>query len=335
MVRWFEKRARPLPWRENKTPYRVWVSEVMLQQTTVKVVIEYFERWMERFPTIEALSCASLEEVIKLWEGLGYYSRARRLHSASKKIMSKFQGKIPETYEELKEIEGLGPYTIAAIQSFAFQQKAAAIDGNVIRVVTRLARIQEDIALAKTQKEIKQLVLEWLPKKKPYIAMEALIELGAMICLKKPLCGQCPIRMSCESFHHKDMECYPQKRKKRQTICLKRTVVIISHEEAFLVRKETDKIKIMADLFEFPYFDKSIEDFLQEKLFQPFAKKLRLIKKIDSVIHYFTHHKVTLFPLCYQSDERPDIDGHVWINREDLNKLPFSSGHKKILSLLM
>lgn len=328
LIRWFQSNKRELPWRKNKTPYKVWISEVMLQQTTAVAVIPYFEKWMKRFPNIKALAEADLSDVIKQWEGLGYYSRARRLHSAAQKLVDQYQASLPSTYEELKNIEGLGPYTIGAILSFAFEKKAPAIDGNVIRVVTRLERISEDVSKAHTKKTIHNFLEQHLPEKDSHIAMEAFIELGAVICKKKPSCGLCPVRLSCKAYEHKDMEKYPVKPKRKAQVHLKRIVTIITFQDWILVKKELNKTKVMADLYEFPYFEK---DSKSPDIFKYFKKPLIFSKELDSVIHHFTHHKVHLSPKWYKACERPDIEGYLWYEKSQLFNLPFSSGHKKIL----
>jgi len=172
LKRWFLEVQRDFPWREDPSPYRVWVSEVMLQQTRAEVVVPYFERWMARFPTVEVLAEAPLDEVIKLWEGLGYYSRARNLHQGAQQIVRDYGGKLPNSADKLKKIKGIGPYTVGAILSFAFHQKVPAVDGNVLRVMSRYQRIEEDIAKQKTVKMIGQRVAEILPEKEPRIVID-------------------------------------------------------------------------------------------------------------------------------------------------------------------
>lgn len=197
LVEWFNKQKRPLPWRKNPSPYAVWVSEVMLQQTQVAVVIPYFQRWMERFPTIQALAESSIEDAIKQWEGLGYYARAKNLHAGAKQVVANFDGELPSKVEALSRIKGLGPYTVGAIRAFAFHERSAAVDGNVLRFLTRYFAIEEDIAKIGTQKKITALAESLLPEKEPWVFAEALIEFGATVCKKAPLCFECPLNKSC------------------------------------------------------------------------------------------------------------------------------------------
>jgi A/G-specific adenine glycosylase len=197
---WFEENRRAFPWREDPTPYSVWVSEVMLQQTRASVVVPYFERWMITFPSVAALAVAPIEQVIKMWEGLGYYSRARNLHRGAQQIVDDFGGVIPSTKEELLKIRGLGPYTVAAILSFGFKQRAAAVDGNVLRVITRYAWIDQDIQKVATKRVVAEFVESFLDEKQPWVTSEALIELGATICTPAPRCALCPIQSGCAAY---------------------------------------------------------------------------------------------------------------------------------------
>jgi A/G-specific adenine glycosylase len=252
LKKWFSIHKRDLPWRENPSPYRVWVSEIMLQQTQASVVIPYFERWMTRFPTVESLASAPIEEVIKLWEGLGYYARARNLHQGARYVVEKHQGIIPNTAEQLAPIKGLGDYTIGALLSFAFHQRAAAVDGNVIRVLSRYLAIEEDVAKQPTLRKIRAEAQKMLPVEEPWIIVEALIELGATICQKKPKCSECPIRKGCQGFVKGIAQNLPYKSTKSETIALYRLVPIIEHEGCILIRKVGEG-EIMSDLHEFPY----------------------------------------------------------------------------------
>ena len=179
LKKWFLIEQRDLPWRKINDPYAIWISEIMLQQTQVAVVIPYYLKWMQRFPTIQALAEAESDEVIKMWEGLGYYSRARNLHAGARYLIEFFGGILPNNESDLAKIKGLGPYTIGALLSFAFHQKKAAVDGNVMRVMARCYELDDDIAKSKTQKKIRHLVEEILPEDESWIVNEALIELGA------------------------------------------------------------------------------------------------------------------------------------------------------------
>lgn len=319
---WFLSEQRDLPWREDRSPYRVWISEVMLQQTQVAVVIPYFHRWMKKFPDIESLANASLEEVIKAWEGLGYYSRARNLHKAAQIIVDKYHGKIPSDPARLQELPGFGPYTVGAVLSFAFQQKAAAVDGNVVRVLARYFASLHDCSKRTFYEQLAQSVL---PDRDAWIVMEALIELGAQVCQKKPKCSACPILENCAAYRMGKVADFPIPRKRPPTIQLKRSVALIIAGNSVLIRQEKEK-KVMSDLYEFPYVP--VGDPL------PFKVPLDKIKDFPVVKHGFTRYDVTLFPTLYKLEKQESFDDYQWCKIERLKELPFSSGHRRILELL-
>ncbi|NGX26593.1 MAG: Adenine DNA glycosylase [Chlamydiae bacterium] len=325
---WFEEEKRIFPWRIHPTPYGVWVSEVMLQQTRAIVVIPYFERWMQCFPTIQSLAGASIDEVIKMWEGLGYYARARSLHEGAQYVVSHYEGELPSDPELLKNVKGLGPYTIGAIRSFAFHQKAAAVDGNVIRVIARLYCYEEEVDRPSAQKLIRKKVEELLPDTEPWVIMEALIELGATICVKKPSCEKCPLQEVCQAYLLGKAKLLPKKKKRAKIILLQRFVPVIYHKKEFLIQKQEGK-KVMAGLYEFPYFEK------EHTLHYFYPGKLRKIRKLQEVEHTFTRYKARLFPTVWKAKERKKVEGFIWASIEEIQTLPFSSGHRKISKELM
>ncbi len=333
LVKWFLREKRELPWRDQPSPYAVWVSEIMLQQTQVSVVIPFFERWMKRFPSIEALAKATLDEVIKEWEGLGYYSRARNLHEGARYVLEKHQGALPSRSEELRQIKGIGDYTIGAIRSFAFHQKAAAVDGNVIRVIARYFHIEEDISKAKTLRMIRELAEGILPEKEPWIAAEALIELGATVCTRKPQCRLCPFRNSCRSYQSGVVDQIPYKSTKVKISALYRTVAIIIRDDKVLV-KRGEKGKIMSDLYEFPYFESDDKGMTIKEITEKIAISLQLdvtyIASLSLVNHSFTRYRAQLKPYLFECTLAGDCEGYQWLSFDDLDKLAFSSGHRQI-----
>lgn len=309
--RWFFENRRVLPWRNNPSPYEVWVSEVMLQQTQVSVVVPYFKRWMERFPSISALALSDLDVVIKYWEGLGYYSRARNLHAGAKYLLEHHGGEM--TKEALDHVKGIGPYTKGAILSFAFKEKAPALDGNVMRVVTRLFAIEGEVEKTATKREVHMKVEKLLDVKEPFVVMEALIELGALVCIKNPRCDQCPLTNVCLG-KGKNL---PNKRKKVPITKLEKHVAVICFEDFTLVRKK--EAGVMEGLWEFPLYEE--------------VKMLELCKSLalQPVKHSYTRYEATLFPVVYSIDKMVHVQGYTWIKEEKLKELPFSSGHRRIL----
>lgn len=331
---WFLSQRRDFPWRQERTPYKVWVSEVMLQQTRASVVIPYFERWLSQFPTVSALAQAPLEAVIKAWEGLGYYSRARNLHAGAQQIVAQFQGEFPEQIEELKKIRGLGPYTIGAILSFGFQKKAAAVDGNVTRVLSRLFCIEKNVCKQATKREIQQKAEAILDEQEPWVTAEALIELGALICTPKPRCLECPLQKSCLGFQQNKAESLPIKNAEKAVTQLRRAVFVMESEGKVLVRKG-EKGKVMADLYEWPYLEMDQERWPQEKALKKakevFGLEIDAVKKLGEVKHTFTRYQAHLYPLHLKIRKPFAISDYEWVSIDRIRQLPFSSGHRKIL----
>jgi A/G-specific adenine glycosylase len=327
---WFLENRRPLPWRDHPTPYRVWISEVMLQQTQVAVVIPYFERWMEAFPTIEALAQAPLERVLKCWEGLGYYARARNLHQAALQIVEAYAGKLPDRAEELAKIKGIGPYTQGAICSFAFRQKTAAVDGNVLRVLSRFLAFEEEIDSPKGKKRLQEYAESILPNQEPWLVSEGLIELGATICTKKALCTLCPLKKQCLALRHHLVEALPKKRPPPQTISLKRSVAVIFCEGHYLVQIGEEG-RVMAGLYEFPYLDwhEECESRIPIEFERVLALPLKYVEPLPFQRHTFTRYRVQLFPHRIRTPHL--TSNHLWKSLQELKALPFSSGHLKIL----
>lgn len=331
---WFLRNKRALPWREKRDPYAVWISEVMLQQTQVITVLPYFQRWMERFPTLESLAKAPLDEVIKLWEGLGYYSRARNLQRGAQEIALRFNGQIPSSSEELLSIKGIGAYTKGAIQSFAFHLRSTLIDGNVKRVLSRFYDLDLNLDLPKNYKGLEELIERILPHDQPWVFNEALMELGALICTpKKPNCSNCPLLKECLAQKNKTIAHRPVRNERKKRLFLYRVVLVCHHKDHFLIKKREEGV--MQDLYELPY--ESTEHQAQDEIelltiFSQFSRKTPLhYKTLPKVTHSFTHHHVTLFPFSIELTSDEEIPGYEWNHREEITKKPFSSGHKKIL----
>jgi A/G-specific adenine glycosylase len=333
LIQWFLKKRRALPWRINPTPYAVWVSEVMLQQTQVIVVIPYYLKWMEKFPTIAALAAAPLEDIIKLWEGLGYYSRARNLHEGAKFIVNHFEGELPSDAASLSLIKGIGEYTKGAILSFAFHQRFPAVDGNTIRVLSRYFMIEDDISKAKTQQVLRKIAAEILPEDYPWIAVEALIELGATVCQRKANCQICPLINSCKSYLNSTTDKIPYKSSKIKVQNLYRAVAILECEGAFLVRCVSPN-EIMSGLHEFPYFEApqqriEVSDLLSQ-VEERFQIKAAFLSSMPETTHSFTRYNVRLFPFHLKCDERKWSSGFKWMSLTELKKVAFPSGHRRI-----
>ncbi|MEG0662950.1 MAG: A/G-specific adenine glycosylase, partial [Anaerovoracaceae bacterium] len=239
LVEWYGINARALPWRMSKAPYGIWVSEIMLQQTRVSAVIEYFKRFMTALPTIEALAEAKEEELLKLWEGLGYYTRVRNLQKAAKVIVQEHQGCFPQTYEAVIALPGIGAYTAGAICSIAFEQKTPAVDGNVLRVMSRLTENYGDIGKASVKKQVEQQLKAIYPEGRCGDFTQSLMELGATICIPKgePDCGACPVSSFCRGYQNNTYKELPIKAKKIQRRKEKKTVFLLTCGEEYAIEK--------------------------------------------------------------------------------------------------
>ncbi len=331
---WFETHKRSLPFRDCKNPYFIWISEVMLQQTQVKTMIPYFERWIQTFPSVEALAKAPIEQVIKLWEGLGYYSRARNLHKAAKQIMEQHAGVIPQQKKALATLAGIGPYTQAAILNFAFQQRAVLIDGNVKRVAARYFGIEKTFQSLKEHRELEKHLETLLPYEQPWIFNEALMELGALVCTpQNPKCNQCPFQRSCYANQHELQASLPKKAKRKKTVSLTHAVFVCQFEDHFLVKKQTSPL--MRDLYEFPAAETTdLPKTLKHPQFLNWERQSHAWKALLPVRHSFTNHRLLLLPFHLQINQRLNHLQFEWLDINSLKEKAFSAGHRKIFAQL-
>lgn len=241
LLEWYDENGRTLPWRGIHDPYRTWVSETMLQQTRVETVRGYYERFLGRFPTVEALAEAPLDDVLKLWEGLGYYSRARNLHRGAQQVVAEHGGEIPRDAAALRRISGIGPYTAGAIASIAFDQPVAAVDGNVIRVTSRLFGVRENVGVPTVKRRIEALAGEMVSPERPGDFNQALMDLGATVCVPgTPSCEGCPLRERCQAFADGDAEELPQLPRKNPPKQLCWDVCLIFSGGRVLMRQRTE-----------------------------------------------------------------------------------------------
>lgn len=257
LIKWYELNKRDLPWRKTTDPYKIWVSEIILQQTRVDQGMPYYYRFIERFPDVNSLAAAEEQELLKLWQGLGYYSRARNMHQAAKNIAEFYSGRFPDNYQDILSLKGIGEYTAGAIASFAFGQKYPAVDGNVMRVLSRLFEIKEKINSSVGKKKIKVVAENIIPKEDPGKFNQALIEFGATHCLpKNPLCLECPIQENCVAFSNNTVGQLPAKKppKKPRNRYLNYLVINNSNAEIYL-RKRKNSADIWQNLYDFPLIE--------------------------------------------------------------------------------
>ncbi|HUH34783.1 MAG TPA: A/G-specific adenine glycosylase [Moheibacter sp.] len=285
---WFDKSKRNLPWRAQSDPYKIWLSEIILQQTRVAQGTAYYELFCEKFPTIFDLANASEQEVLKTWQGLGYYSRARNLHHTAKFIVNERQGEFPDNYNELLQLKGVGEYTAAAIASIAFQQAQAAVDGNVFRVFSRYFNIELDISLGKTKKYFIDLGNQIIDPKRPGDFNQAVMELGATVCLpRNPMCDICPLNASCAALVKNNVHERPVKTKKVKVKHRYLNFLDISDGEHYLMAKR-GSADVWQGLFTFPLVELTMSQNLDE---QDFFSELNLTLEHEE-IHLLTHQKL-------------------------------------------
>jgi A/G-specific adenine glycosylase len=346
LLKWFHLEKRMLPWRERRDPYRIWVSEIMLQQTRVATVIPYYERFLKRFLTIQALAQARIESVLRFWAGLGYYSRARNLHSAAKQIVARHGGKFPRTAEETLALSGIGAYTSAAILSIAYGFPAAVLDGNVARVLARLGAVRGDLRAPKRWAELKRATDTLLDTENPSDWNESMMELGATICTPRaPRCDDCPIASSCRARGLGIQNDLPAKRSKRATeqITIAAAVLLDPDGRTMLIRPHannanSDSAALFSRMWQFPAMvaRKNARNELAEELrellkSEVFAQEPKL-QPLDSQSHTVTFRRILLAPYLVRVTQLPVKDRATQkkIALKSVANLAVSSATRKI-----
>lgn len=290
LLTWYDESRRILPWREKPEPYRVWVSEIMLQQTRVEAVKLYFARFMEHLPDVESLAAVEEDELLKLWEGLGYYSRARNLKAAAQQIVEQHGGKMPSEYHDLIKLKGIGSYTAGAISSIAFGHPVPAVDGNVLRVIMRLLADDSDISEASVRKRVEEDLKPVMPKDRPGDFNQALMELGATVCLPNgaPKCAECPWKTFCRAGIEESWQQYPKKAVKKPRTVEYRTILVIRDGHRAVIRRRPNK-GLLAGMYEFPsLLGKASLDEVKDWLSAQGVCAVR-IEKLPESKHIFTH----------------------------------------------
>lgn len=325
LLAWYDQHARTLPWRGIHDPYRTWVSETMLQQTRVETVLGYYERFLNRFPTIAALAAAPEDDVLKMWEGLGYYSRARHLHQGAKQVIAQFGGEIPATVEALRTLSGVGPYTAGAIASIAFDQPVPAVDGNVIRVVSRLRGIRENVGIPSVRRALEAAAASLVPDERPGDFNQALMDLGATICLPgTPSCERCPLRAKCDACLAGDAEDLPVLPRKNPPRVLDYAVCLIFSGDRVLMRQRTEAM--LHGLWVFPMVEgtptlRQLSDAVRKLTKLP----VRLLRGAGEARHVFTHQiwQMRLFTMSAPKDAKaPDTYRFVTLEEMDALTIP-------------
>ncbi|MGB8951735.1 MAG: A/G-specific adenine glycosylase [Candidatus Aminicenantales bacterium] len=338
LIRWYHHHRRSLPWRKTTDPYRIWVSEIMLQQTTVNAVIPYFEKWLKLFPDVRALAGAPVQKVLKAWQGLGYYQRAKNLHSAAQIILKKYQGRIPRDYAELAGLPGFGPYITAAVLSLAFDKPFPVMEANVRRVMMRIVRLRGE-AVSKNDKILLSHLGSYFPQKNFGVFNQALMELGALICrARNPLCLQCPVQPFCQAYSHGEQEVIPRPRK-RSTRRIEAVVGIIQKEGQYLIQKRPSS-GLLADLWEFPGGKRRTRETLLHTLHREIKEELgaevKQARLLTKVRHSYTQFQVSLYVYECRLKNAPRFQHkrQRWVKLSSLRNYPLPSGSAKIVRFL-
>lgn len=336
LLTWYDSGRRILPWREDPTPYHVWLSEIMLQQTRVEAVKPYYDRFICRLPDIESLASVEEEELLKLWEGLGYYNRARNLKKSAIQISTEYGGKMPEDYDKLMELTGVGSYTAGAIASIAFGKPVPAVDGNVLRILSRLRADDRDIMDTKVKKAIEEELRAVIPRERPGDFNQALMELGATVCVPNgsPKCGQCPWKEICQAKRQGNASEYPKKRAKKARSIEKKTVLLIQYEQRIALNKRPSE-GLLAGMYEFP----SIEGHQEEKKVIAYLKRLGVmplrIRRLEPAKHIFTHKEWHMTGYYIRVDDLTGMGEYVFVDPAEIkNKYPVPSAYAAYMKLI-
>lgn len=317
LLSWYKNHARVLPWRENPEPYRVWISEIMLQQTRVEAVKPYFERFMAALPDTAALAAVPEDRLFKLWEGLGYYNRARNLKKAAGVVMEQYGGVIPASWEALKTLPGIGSYTAGAIASIAYGIPVPAVDGNVLRVISRVTGSREDILKQSVKKQMEHLLLGVMPKEGAGSYNQALIEIGAIVCVPngEPLCGECPMASVCVARRDGLTKEIPVKTPKKSRKIEEKTILILEWEGRTAIRKR-DSSGLLASLYELPGVEGWLED---EALAQMYRVPLAAVRRLPEAKHIFSHVEWRMRGFAVELQEKPAGD-YLWVTPEEIRE---------------
>jgi A/G-specific adenine glycosylase len=347
LLAWFRQFQRDLPWRRTRDPYRVWLSEIMLQQTRVAAVVPYYQRFLERFPNLRALAAAPEEEVLRLWSGLGYYHRARNLHKAAQQIVVEHGGEFPSRLEDVLALRGVGNYTARAILSIAFEKKHAVLDGNVLRVLARLGAVRGDLRASRRWQEFEDCANAYLDRKSPGDWNQAMMELGATLCApKSPQCLLCPVAQFCQARKRGIADLLPEKRKKRATIQIRlaaavfvdergRTLLLPAPEERNTERLVDYGPALASNLWHFPTVSFSgdpvakLRGHLRRLQIQNHDGNFEFVRT-DKVCHTVTYRSLTVAPFRIFVRNLPRIKGARLVPLGEITLLPVSNLTRKV-----
>ena len=329
IVKWYQAQEKTLPWKQDKDPYHVWISEIMLQQTRIEAVKKYYIRFMEQLPTIQDVANTSEEQLLKLWEGLGYYSRVRNIKKAAIQIMQENQGKMPTNYKELLKMPGIGDYTAGAIASISYGEKVPAVDGNVLRVISRILASKENVLLPETKKDITNQLQEIMPGEAGDFN-EGLMELGEKICIPNatPICNKCPIQKYCTAYKENLTTEIPVRIKKQKRKIERRTVFILSYKNKIAINKRP-KTGILANLYEFPNVLGEVTEQEIPQILKQWNIQFKNLKMKKSAKHIFTHIEWDM--VAYEIEVKNKNTIWTWVTEQEMeNQYPLQTAFKKL-----
>lgn len=333
-----------MPWRGEADPYKIWVSEIMLQQTRVEQATPYFQNFISLFPTVFDLANADQQEVLKAWEGLGYYSRARNLHTAAKTVVNEYDGELPDTYDEIIKLKGIGPYTAAAVTSIAFNKPNAVVDGNVIRVLTRYFGIEDDIRSTKTKNKVQDFANELIDEENPADFNQAMMEVGSIVCKpSNPNCSECPVHSGCVSFKMAKTDSIPYKSPAKKKPHYTIGVGIIEAENGKLLIALRPEDAMLGGLWEFPggkqKDGEEIQQTVEREMNEELGVQVKAYKELMSLKHTYSHFSITMHAwMCklVSGEPQPKSSQEIrWVKHAELEQYPFPKANKVLTERLM
>lgn len=344
LLPWYDRVAADLPWRSSSPdPYHVWLSEMMLQQTQVETVKSYYSRFLAAYPTVHLLARAPLDDVLKLWEGLGYYSRAQNLHKTAQIVAAEMGGQFPTDVDALQQLPGIGRYSAGAVASIAYGTRAPVLDGNVIRVFSRLIDLEEDVTQSSTKNRLWQLAEDWLPSERVGDYNQALMELGRTVCKSRnPLCGECPIQAHCQAYANGTQSQRPVKQPKAPTPHINVAAGIIRDEAGRILITQRPLDKLLGGLWEFPGGKQEDGETLPETLVRELREELGIAVAVGdlfvTVRHGFSHFRMTMHTYeCRHTGGEPQpigVKDFAWVTEDELDRYSFGKADREVIKAI-
>ena len=341
LLRWYDEENIALPWRGARDPYQIWLSEIMLQQTRVAAVKEYYKNWLEKFPSIEKLAAASLDEVLKMWEGLGYYTRARNVHKLAKIIVAEHHGKFPTSSEALQTLPGIGRYTAAAIASIAFDERVAVLDGNVIRILSRLLDLPDEINQPKIQAKLWGIAQSLLPKKRSGDFNQAMMDLGRTICVPRtPNCAACPVQKICLAYKNNTTHLRPVKKAKAKIPNVYAAAAVIRDQQQRILLVQRPPEKLLGGLWMLPQgkceADENYAECLSRSFQKDFGVKIIVGEEMAHATQTFTHFHLSLraFACEIVKGKVKTNNNFAWVKFSELDQYSFGKADRAVIDAL-